>query len=105
MYPGFLAVFLNGWQGRPCREIPSSTPRSEVFPSGFYFFRSDFGKTGNALRRVEWPVDPFQKREDLPGTYTDRVESEDGLRKFWRGPLPVGEDPGMKIVFPYTGDF
>ena len=38
MYPGFLAVFLGGWQGKPCREILRSTPPSEVFLPDFYLF-------------------------------------------------------------------
>jgi len=53
------------------------------------------------LRRVEGPVNPFQKRVNLLDAYTDRVESQNSLGKFHEGPLPVGKKLGKEIALSY----
>ena len=68
-------------------------------------FRSDLDEAGDALGRVERPVDPFRKRGDLPGAYTDRVEGKDDFGKFQRGPLPIERDLRMEIAFSDTRNF
>jgi len=49
-------------------------------------------------------VNPLPKRGDLPGAHPKSAENEDGQGSFQGGPFPVGEDPGMEIAFPYTGN-
>lgn len=47
-------------------------------------------------------INPLLKRGDLPGAHPRSVENEDSQESPQGGPLPVGEEPGMEIAFPYT---